>query len=101
MDVLALALLAIPGIAVVMAVSTILNGWALHLLWSWFVVPVFEALPALTIGQSIGISMVVGFLTYQYHPEPKETKGGGGAIVAVLLRPLFAVLFGLIVKQFI
>lgn len=38
----------------------IYNGWALSVLWVWFVVPTF-GLTALSLGQAIGISLVVGF----------------------------------------
>lgn len=102
MEVVIIALAAIPLIAVMFFVATLLNGWALHLLWAWFVVPVFDALPALTTGQAIGISMIVSFLTYQYVPEPKESKSSAvGAGLTLIIRPLLAVLFGLIIKHFI
>lgn len=101
MEYVVLAFLAVPLIAALFFVGTLLNGWALHLLWAWFVTPIFEAAPSLSIGQAIGISMIASFLTYQYIPEPQESKGSGGAFVMLVVRPLLAVLFGLIVKQFI
>ncbi|MCP3017986.1 hypothetical protein [Cupriavidus basilensis] len=40
---------------------TILKGWALSVVWAWFIVPTF-ALPALTIPQAIGISIVAALI---------------------------------------
>jgi peptidoglycan biosynthesis protein MviN/MurJ (putative lipid II flippase) len=65
------ALLALLAIPVVVIVSSIANGFALSVLWGWFVVPIF-GLPALTIAQAIGFSMVVSFLTYQYDDSKKK-----------------------------
>ena len=90
------ALIGIPILFIVLAVSTVLNGWALHLLWGWFFVPIFN-LPVLSIGQSIGVAMVVSFLTYQ----PSKSEDGGTIAVMLVIRPFIAVLLGFIVKQFI
>ncbi len=46
-------------LSIVMA--TFINGWVLSILWGWFIVPVF-GLPGLSIVQSIGIAMTIGFL---------------------------------------
>jgi formate-dependent nitrite reductase membrane component NrfD len=40
--------------------STIWGGYILSILWSWFMVKAF-ALPVLTTGQAIGVSLVVGY----------------------------------------
>lgn len=89
------------GILILMILSPLINGWALHLLWGWFVAPLFS-LPGLTIGQAIGLSAVVSFMTYQYHVEPKEkAEQGLAAILGFLLRPIFYVVFGWFVKQFV
>lgn len=50
MEVLLTLLGAIAFLPLLIAISTLLNGWALHLLWAWFVAPVFAGAPALTIG---------------------------------------------------
>ena len=49
----------------------VINGWVLSLLWLWFIVPVFHVV-ALTIPQSIGITMIVGFLTKQMTNDKGE-----------------------------
>ncbi len=85
--------------------SSIFNGYALSILWGWFMVPVFH-LPQLSLVPAIGISMVVGYLTQQ-SPEAKkkndEVSTGmiilNGVLWAVF-KPSFALLFGSIVHSF-
>lgn len=45
-------------------VSVLINGWALAVLWRWFLLPAFD-LPALSIGYAIGLSVIASLLTYQ------------------------------------
>lgn len=52
----------LAAFAVTTIVGAIMNGWALAMLWAWFIVPIFN-LPTLSIVQAIGIGMVVSFLT--------------------------------------
>jgi len=49
--------------------------WAfvLHHFWSWFVVPVFTAMPQLTVAQSAGILLVSELLTFSDHHRPART----------------------------
>jgi hypothetical protein len=42
----------------------LLEGFILSQLWVWFIVPVFS-LPVLSVGQSVGIMVVVGMITTQ------------------------------------
>jgi hypothetical protein len=91
------ALLSIP-------LGYILNGLALSVMWRWFMTPVFN-LPALSIAQAIGVSIVVGFLSYQ-HIDTKKDEGLSEeykvmtAIVVTFLRPLFALFIAWIVHLF-
>src|SRR6185312_14883195 len=95
---------AIIGCAAYLALlpfTALLNGYALSMLWQWFVVSTFEARP-LSILPAIGISMVVSFLTKQYDsaaPDPSKSAGYhmGELIAYAVLNPLFALVFGWIV----
>jgi putative Mn2+ efflux pump MntP len=85
---------------ILMVYAAMLNGWALAKLWSWFIVQTFN-LPVLSIPAAIGLSMVVGYLTHQMSDKKNEdeywetlVKGG----VAATVKPIFALLFGAIVK---
>jgi len=58
-------------ILVVMVVAAICVGWAIKILWGWFIVPIF-GLPILTAAQAIGIGMTVGLLTGKSATTKKE-----------------------------
>jgi len=82
--------------------NALMNGWALSKLWAWFIAPTFE-LPVLNIPKALGMACVVTYLTHQI-PELAEKKESYGMVVAKgfvvgTLKPLFALLFGVIVKQ--
>lgn len=53
-------------------VSAIVKGYVLKMLWTWFIVPVFH-LPALTISQAIGIS-VLAFMSTSQSVAPPQKK---------------------------
>lgn len=78
-------------------VSPILNGWALTILWGWFVVPIF-GLPALSISSAIGLGLVVNLLTYQpvHDPRTNRVKAVEG-VAWIIIRPTFPLLVGWIV----
>lgn len=84
-----------------MAFTTILNGYALSVLWSWFIVPKFDV-PSLNIPTAIGLAMVVGYLTHQIKIDEVEKKTPfwkkmlDGVIIGIL-KPAFALFFGWIV----
>jgi hypothetical protein len=91
------------GIGVVIGVvfggvAAIINGWVLSLLWLWFIVGIF-GLPALSIPQAIGISLIVGFLTPQAISSTKLPKKEDGTTdyvpaITALLRPFIMLLWG-------
>lgn len=79
------------------------NGYALSVLWSWFVVPTFEVRP-LSVPAAIGIAAVVGYLTHQVddYTDKEKTRSQRflEAIIIGLARPAFALAFGWVVYQF-
>ena len=84
-------------------VSYVVNGWALSVLWTWFVSPVFSVAP-LSIPQAIGFSIVVGVLTHQSKPkeEGKETSELIAEILAYsVFSPPLIVFIGWVVFQFV
>lgn len=93
----------IVGFVVLVVFSSIFNGYALSILWGWFVVPTLSA-PALSIVPAIGIATVVSYLTYQHHNyvEKEESFGAQllrGTFIAIV-RPSIALLFGSIAHSF-
>ena len=84
------------GIFGLLILSSLINGWALSLLWGWFIVPVFSA-PALTLGQAIGIAMVVSFLTYQNFKSDSSLTIAD-LFLSTFVRPVLVVIFGFAIK---
>lgn len=54
--------------------GVIVNGWALSLLWLWFVVPVFNA-PALSNMQAYGLILLANFFTKRLAPDKTDLQG--------------------------
>lgn len=83
--------------------SSIWSGYALSVLWSWFIVATFEIRP-LSIPAAIGIAMVVRYLTYQWNvKEPDYESSTARTVTAILMAfsyPAFALAFGYIVHLF-
>jgi hypothetical protein len=91
----------VSAIFVSLCVGTILNWWAFSLLWAWFVVPVF-ALPAISTGQAIGLSMFISFATYQAVDCQQSSDCAAekfGAILSLaIIRPLLTLAIALVVR---
>ena len=70
-----LAVTGFGATAIVMTVGAILEGWALSVLWEWFVVPLL-GLPALPIVYAIGFSTIVVLLqnTHYDSEDRPDTK---------------------------
>lgn len=93
------------GAIVLWLASVILRGWALSVLWGWFIVETFNA-PTLTIVPAIGLSLVVGFLT-QGKVETQSKKTGKSVwedlfiqLFVSLLLPVVSVGIGWIIQLF-
>ena len=76
---------------VVIVGGSIAGGWALSIMWLWFVVPLFSV-PALGIAQAVGLMCVVGMVF------PKSTENSDRLAFVV---PFMSVGIGWIVYQFI
>lgn len=84
----------------VLALSVIINGYVLSILWVWFIVPL--GLPVISVAHSIGLAMVTGWLTYQYTNKKEEDiiKTLTEFAILFIVRPLAVLGVGYIVKQF-
>ena len=87
-----------------MVLSSLWNGYALSILWRWFMVPSL-GLPPLSIGYAIGLSLVVGYLTQNTKPSKKDDRQYAEILiegtVTAALKPAFALLFGFVVTAFL
>jgi hypothetical protein len=80
-------------------VISIWNGYALAVLWGWFIVPVFHG-PALRIPFAIGLSLIVGYMTHQTRKSEDDPDTGYMFLLGVI-KPAVALLFGWIVTWFV
>jgi len=62
----------IAGLSVLILLEMLLTGWVISVLWVWFIVATFN-IAALTVPQSIGIALLVGYLTKEYNTS-KNTE---------------------------
>lgn len=60
-----------------------LNGWAVHVLWAWFAVPL--GAPAVTHGQAIGLALLVSYMTHVMRPESDDDE----PVKAILTRAVW------------
>lgn len=85
--------------------AAIFRGYALSILWGWFIIPVFH-LPPLSVPYAIGFALVVSYLTHQTIPSDNsdEHESFGYKIFKVIIMaattPAFALLFGWIVHNY-
>lgn len=91
------------------AVNLMLRGYAISVLWGWFVVPKF-GLPPLTVMQGYGLGLVTGLFiepfsgVYASQQMGKEFEGASKTFMLFFcsaFASVWALLFGWIVKHFV
>ena len=82
--------------------GTFLEGWALSLLWNWYVTKVFDVHP-ITIPMAIGLTLVFAMLTYKHKPSKKNVDPDEdfNRITTIIVVPLMVVAFGWFFHLFI
>lgn len=83
-------------VVIVYTVASILEGWALSILWRWFVVPATVFHP-LSVAQAIGIAITVNMLT----ATSAKDENDGTFLLTLFLRPIIVLAIGWIVFQFV
>ena len=81
--------------------SVITTGLALSVLWSWYIVPIFNA-PQISIAQAYGIVLCFA-VTQRYQPvddEQDSSKAILRLVTLVLIRPALLILSGWIIRGF-
>ena len=92
----------------VLAVFAVLwPGYAFSVLWGWFFVPSL-GLPTLSIAESIGVALVVQYLTHQTDSQKDTEKDTGDydellykAFIQSATKPALALLMGSIIKLWV
>lgn len=93
----AVALVVVLPIILAIVVPFLLwSGWAVTILWGWFVAPTF-GLPALTITQAAGICLLLGVMRARM-AAPKDETTWGLKLFAMVFGPPIAVGVGWVIK---
>ena len=93
-------------IGITMILGPTINGWALSVLWGWFIAPTF-GLSKLSVPMAMGLAVVVrmfmptDFLAAAERKQVSMSGAVGMVIGGAIIAPLGAVGFGWIVKQFL
>lgn len=69
---------ALAGLAM-MPFAIAYRGWALSVVWNWFIAGVFAFAPVLSVPQAVGLSAALIF--FQKVPESKEGKSFVGLVI--------------------
>jgi hypothetical protein len=84
-------------------VSSLINGYAFALIWSWFMSPLFS-LPLLSLPYAIGLGLTVNFLTASW-PDKSDDKDFMETMtehfVKVLSKVFIFIAIGWVVVQFV
>lgn len=89
---------AILLVAGLLAASAAWAGFALSVLWGWFIVPLF-ALPALSVPAAIGLMMVASCL--RGRDFEKQDEKGSEVLARIILVPALSLMLGWVVQLFI
>jgi hypothetical protein len=82
--------------------GVILNGWAVSVLWSWFIVPTF-GLPLLTIPKAIGLVVIINYFFVKasdIKPQKRDWKEIGKQVLYMILKPAVVLSVAYIVTRF-
>ena len=71
-------------------------GYALHILWGWFLVPL--GVPPISIAHAVGLGAIASIMRSPGRPTPKGERTE--ALFYLAFAPLFALFVGYCAKQF-
>jgi hypothetical protein len=94
-------------VLIILAILTgvITYGWALSVLWEWFIVPIF-GLSSISITEAMGIALIIGFLSKQMPSDTKEKDKSlvelfGSYLGSTIFYPFFVVVLGWLISGMI
>lgn len=90
----------------IIIIAAVMHGVALSVLWGWFITPTFDV-PALTLVQAIGVSLVVGAFVGSKTMDKSNTDKDRGvwgslayALMLAIVPPLMSMGWGWVIVQF-
>jgi hypothetical protein len=66
-------IVAVPLMFLIVCMNAALEGLATMYLWRWYVAPIF-GLPALSIVQAFGLSILVGCMSHQHRSSDRKAE---------------------------
>lgn len=84
-------------VLVIILLAYLVNGWVLHILWGWFIVPTFPSAPNISIPEAMGITLIVGFLTSHYQDTSEHEMT---FMIHMFTLPFLALVFGWVIHLF-
>lgn len=91
------------GVIIISIIGLALSGYALSILWEWFIVPIFNV-PSLSAPIAIGIMLIVNYVIY-HHIEYKDyatlKEEVQNIIVASVVKPIGAIIVGWVITLFL
>ena len=86
----------LPWVVAVMVPALLWAGWAVTILWGWFVVPTF-GLAQISISQAAGLSLLVAAMRVKL-AAPKDNTTLGMKLFAIIAGPPVTVGVGWVIK---
>jgi hypothetical protein len=82
------------AVIVAVAVTAVLRGLVLAILWGWFVQPL--GVRSINVAEAIGLATIVGLLS-QRNEDPDDRRSFGGKLLAAVFASLFGAGLALLV----
>lgn len=92
------ALFAVIGVLTTLVIGPIWHGYALSIVWGWFVAPTF-GIARLSIPAAIGLSAIVGFLAKSDTDDKPTEEQWKAAALRTFVKPAVILLFCWIVRH--
>ena len=84
---------------IIAALSLLINGFVIYTLWSWFIVSTFNV-TKLTLMQSMGISLFIGYFKVKYRKEPIDESEWVPRILFEIISSAMVLALGWLVTLF-
>ena len=83
--------------------ASITGGWALSVLWGWFVIPVFGVSP-IGVPAAMGLTLTAQLILrpdYKTEPDVDAAELFGKTVAVGFIAPLFVVFLGWVLHSFV
>jgi hypothetical protein len=92
------SLIALILVPLVVAAAAMLDGFVIHLMWSWYMVPL--GVPAIGIAHAIGIDLLVSLTAHQTIPvKDGDKEFAQKQLIRMFTRPVIILLVAWIARH--